>query len=381
MLNPVRWLGATQMFVRMLLKLAMVGKNKAAPANVQHAPAVLEHGARAQCDVRPGDKVMWGYWHSGRATMPGYCEFCVRTWLARNPGWKVVVLDEDMLSSYLDPSDLPSTFGSLKVQHRSDIVRVAVLRRFGGIYMDVSTFCLQGFERIFTMRGGPNLLLSGPTDGAFTADAAAHFPNNALLIARRPGDPILGEWHRRVLAYAEHPCGTIDEMEKDPGFARVRPFLRDPGLGVLKPSVTYLAYLFLLMDLLAYDDAWTDRVASGVGLLPTGSWTFDFFVLLDAPADGVFAWHFAGFLRRIVGWLAVRWGDDEGRARAICQRVSVVKSSSDGNVEMHKPANWFVHPSRRSTLARVWRAAADPHSGQPQASLDGMQPWPRGRLK
>ena len=38
MLNPLRWLGATNMFIGMLLKLAMVGKNKASPANVRLRP-------------------------------------------------------------------------------------------------------------------------------------------------------------------------------------------------------------------------------------------------------------------------------------------------------------------------------------------------------
>ena len=370
------------MFFGMLSKLAMVGKNKSTPTKVEYAPALLNSNDRQIRTIKPGDKVIWGYWHSGRSSMPGYCEFCVRTWEARNPGWKVIILDEASLSTYVQPEDLPSTFGSLKVQHQSDIVRLAVLIRFGGVYLDVSTFCLQGFDEIFSagvQKGGPSLLLTGPTDGTFHSDPYTRFPNNALIVARKPGDPILQEWRRRILAYSEHPCANVAEMETHPAFHRVCHLFRDRGLGVLQPSVGYLAYLFLLMDILGYDEEWSRKVASGVGLLPTDAWTFDFFVLLDPPRDGTYTWNFTGFVRRLVRFLNVRWGDNAALADAIRERVAVVKSSSDGNVEMHKPAEWFVQSQRRTTLARLWRAASDPESGQPQASLKGLRMWPRGK--
>eukprot|EP00964_Phaeocystis_antarctica_P081945 scaffold51320_cov69-Phaeocystis_antarctica.AAC.1 len=146
--------GATGGFIAILKKTVslLAFDLKGTPATISHAPAVLSAsgGADGGGDkVRPGDKVIWGYWHSGRAALPGFCEFCVRTWEARNPAWKVVVIDEASLGEYLEAADLPSTFGSLKVQHQSDIVRIAVLRRFGGVYLDVSTVCLQGLDDVF----------------------------------------------------------------------------------------------------------------------------------------------------------------------------------------------------------------------------------------
>ena len=88
-------------------------------------------------------------------------------------------------------------------------------------------------------------------------------PNNPALIARTPGDPVLAEWHRRVLLHVEAPCASVGEMEGHPAFARVRHLLRDEGLGVMKDSVCYMSILFLLFDLLAFDDEWATRVASG----------------------------------------------------------------------------------------------------------------------
>lgn len=75
----------------------------------------------------------------------------------------------------------------------------------------------------------------------------------------------------------------------------------------------------------------------------------------------------------------VRWGDDPAKAKAICESAMIIKSSSDANTELKMPAEWFkkTHPS--TTLERVWKAAVDPASGQPQATLAGAIQVPRGK--
>ena len=245
-------------------------------------------------------------------------------------------------------------------------------------------------------------------------------PNNPALIARTPGDPILAEWHRRVLRFVEAPCASVGEMEGHPAFARVRHLLRDEGLGVVKDSVCYMSILFLLFDLLAFDDEWAARVASGarargarpaplpplslppspsphsprssplahsparrgagVGVLPTRAWSFDFLVLLGPSADGRYHWDLCTFLGRFVGLAKVRWFDEPERAKAILASVALCKCSTDGFPEIDKPPDFFARPSMDTTLTRVWRAAADPAATTTQASLAGLLlGFPRGK--
>ena len=246
-------------------------------------------------------------------------------------------------------------------------------------------------------------------------------PNNPALIARTPGDPVLAEWHRRVLLHVEAPCASVGEMEGHPAFARVRHLLRDEGLGVMKDSVCYMSILFLLFDLLAFDDEWAARVASGarargarpaplpplslppsppphsprscsplahsparrgagVGVLPTRAWSFDFLVLLGPSADGRYHWDLCTFLGRFVGLAKVRWFDEPERAKAILASVALCKCSTDGFPEIDKPPDFFARPSMDTTLTRVWRAAADPAAPTTQASLAELLPgFPRGK--
>ena len=117
-------------FLKMMNRLVKPGAHKKTPAQVQSIE--LQTWTEPSADaISTGSKVLWGYWHTGRENLHPFCELCVRTWEARHPKWTVVILSDSSFKTYVSPSDMPSTFESLKVQHRSDIVRFAVLRRFG----------------------------------------------------------------------------------------------------------------------------------------------------------------------------------------------------------------------------------------------------------
>merc|ERR1719356_582745 len=55
---------------------------------------------------------------------------------------------------WLDASDLPDNYDDLKIQHRSDAIRIALLERYGGAWIDVSTFLLKPLSEIFPMEAG-----------------------------------------------------------------------------------------------------------------------------------------------------------------------------------------------------------------------------------
>jgi len=147
----------------MMNRLAKAGSNKKTPAKVETIER--QPWTEPSEDAIPvGSKVLWGYWHTGRKNMPPFCELCVRTWEARHPNWTVVILSDSNYKTYVGPSDLPSTFESLKVQHRSDIIRFAVLKRFGGVYLDVSTVCMKSFDGIWDNPGDAEVMLGLPYD-------------------------------------------------------------------------------------------------------------------------------------------------------------------------------------------------------------------------
>jgi hypothetical protein len=345
---------------KLLAKLQSVSKSKATPARV--VSRAREPWPEPDPRRFNTTKILWGFWDRGRAALPGQAEFAVRTWQTRHPDWAIVILSDDTYRDYVSPSDLPTTFNSLKVQHRSDILRLAVLARFGGAYLDVSTIIFRSFDGIWDSAADELYLTTAVDVGIGNASFA--LANNALLMAPRRGNRVIMEWHRRLVEYAERPCETTAEMQRHAAFKRVAPYLTDPALGVLKDVGPYCSFLWILADLLHFDP---DFANEKVIVLPQRRWTFDFFCFTsslgftdvdDPSADKPIAsWSSLALLREIFRWVPVRFDDDPLRARRLLDKISVIKVSSDGAVDYHQPPEW--HLAMQSTLGRLNRAAAN----------------------
>eukprot|EP00747_Dinoflagellata_sp_TGD_P186114 gnl/TRDRNA2_/TRDRNA2_42992_c0_seq1.p1 gnl/TRDRNA2_/TRDRNA2_42992_c0~~gnl/TRDRNA2_/TRDRNA2_42992_c0_seq1.p1 ORF type:complete len:448 (+),score=84.44 gnl/TRDRNA2_/TRDRNA2_42992_c0_seq1:140-1483(+) len=117
---------------------------------LEEAEQKLGHDLDSAADVSPdgdaGDtpRIIWTYWDQGFSEMPEFNKLCIETWKVTNPSWRVVVLDWESASSCVSPGDLPPSFDKMKrPQHRADCVKLAVLRRRGGVWMDSSMMLWQ----------------------------------------------------------------------------------------------------------------------------------------------------------------------------------------------------------------------------------------------
>jgi len=77
-------------------------------------------------------------------------DICIRSWKALNPDWEVRVLNETTKSKWLDSSDLPTDYDKQAIQHKSDAVRIALLVKYGGVWIDASVFMLRPLEQILS---------------------------------------------------------------------------------------------------------------------------------------------------------------------------------------------------------------------------------------
>ena len=84
--------------------------------------------------------IAWTYWAQGREDFNTCLSLCEKSWNTIGGFDSIVVLDRENLADYLDLSELPPTFSTLPVQFQSDLVRLHVLARHGGIWLDTSTF-------------------------------------------------------------------------------------------------------------------------------------------------------------------------------------------------------------------------------------------------
>ena len=118
-------------------------------------------------------KVVWMYWEQGWDSAPAVVRECRRSWEHHNPDWEIRCLDGATASEYFDlESWVPgaagprwvwslrrtacNTYGRLRhrrlrlrmvgtrtlsVQGRSNILRIHLLARYGGVWADATLWC------------------------------------------------------------------------------------------------------------------------------------------------------------------------------------------------------------------------------------------------
>ena len=95
---------------------------------------------------RPVPKIIWMFWHSGLNEAPEIVHRSLTTWQHFNPDHDVRFLDLAATEKLLGV-DLQVVFGKASVDlgwaQKSDIIRMMLLAKFGGIWADATTFCLR----------------------------------------------------------------------------------------------------------------------------------------------------------------------------------------------------------------------------------------------
>ena len=141
-------------------------------------------------------RTIWCLWLQGWAHAPDLVKACAASWRRHNPDWSLRLLSRDTLEGYLDPLPQPAAAaGPVPVEALSDVVRIELLHRFGGIWADSTVYCLRPLDHWIDQampsgffafnRPMPDVMLS------------------SWFLAAEPGSYVVDTWHRRVHAYWE----------------------------------------------------------------------------------------------------------------------------------------------------------------------------------
>ncbi len=96
--------------------------------------------------MSPIPKRFWCLWFQGENRAPYIVKQCLSSWRSKNPSWDIVVLDEDNIARYID-IDVQAM---LRLGHSyaliSDLVRLKVLLKYGGVWGDATTYCISPLD-------------------------------------------------------------------------------------------------------------------------------------------------------------------------------------------------------------------------------------------
>ena len=89
---------------------------------------------------------VWVFWWQGESNMPEILKVCQKSrkvFLSEHP---VILLTKDNIKKFVCLDNLiwqKFDAGELRIQHLADIIRVNLLRDYGGLWLDASVFCMK----------------------------------------------------------------------------------------------------------------------------------------------------------------------------------------------------------------------------------------------
>lgn len=196
------------------------------------------------------EKRIWFLWLQGIDAAPPLVQRCLESWRFWNPGWKVELLDETRLPTLLPEDGVRlERWSRLSPPARSDLIRLNLLCRHGGVWTDATCLCRRPLDVWL-----PPLLKGG----FFAFDAPTRRnPLSTWFLASEPGGALIRGWRDAANAYweigTERTPVSIRELSKHPDYAEHRrdtSLWLDPERPEFRTLYPYFWVHYLFSDLL-----------------------------------------------------------------------------------------------------------------------------------
>lgn len=172
-------------------------------------------------------KIIWLYWEQGWDKAPETVSACKKSWQYYNPDWEVRCLDAKTIKKYFNieqwlPGDPIKTTGDkliswfrdslekilhksvrvfvnkqkrMKLPHKSDIIRINLISRYGGVWADATLWCNKPLNQWISPHIKQGFFaLSQPWEGMLCS--------NFFLISL-PNSYIANSWKKSIYDYWE----------------------------------------------------------------------------------------------------------------------------------------------------------------------------------
>lgn len=163
-------------------------------------------------------KKIWIFWENKDkgSSLPDIVQRCVDLAQKMNPGYVITVLNSDNFTGYVDDEDkqVPRVFRD-SLPAKSDYIRICVLRKNGGIWMDASVICQKPFDDwLFDHAQGCEYI--GVYNHTFTSKEmlnVAPIPES-WFFACLPGSDFMNAWYNEMkeVDMAGGPAKYIDRV-------------------------------------------------------------------------------------------------------------------------------------------------------------------------
>lgn len=151
-------------------------------------------------------RIIWSYWHA--VELPPVVAACVANWRRHARGYTIRLLHRDTALAALDGLPLPPAFETWPAYRQADWLRVALVGRHGGLWLDASLFLTRSPDWLLALatrrRGFAGFHLNATDSVAGESTACPYLEN--WCFAAPPGDRFVLAWEaelRRAMVHGE----------------------------------------------------------------------------------------------------------------------------------------------------------------------------------
>lgn len=146
-------------------------------------------------------KIIWTYWEGNRNVVVNEC---IKSWKTYMPDYKINILNSKNIHLYMDTKQIK--FWNDSPQRNSDFVRLIVLSKYGGIWMDASIYATKSLDWIDKERKGKGVV-------GYYLPSNVTIPKYPVIdswfIACIPKHPFILKWRDEFMSMNSYP--TIDD--------------------------------------------------------------------------------------------------------------------------------------------------------------------------
>jgi mannosyltransferase OCH1-like enzyme len=149
-------------------------------------------------------KIIWTYWDNPQ--VPDFVEKCRKNWEKFAPNYEIRYLNKNNIENYV--TNMPENWQSLPPYRQADVLRLKLLEKYGGIWMDASILLMENPDKFV---GGDVTLFTSP----MTTNADPIYEN--WFIASTPNNKIIKKWIVEVEKAIKDPkayLASISEYNK-----------------------------------------------------------------------------------------------------------------------------------------------------------------------
>jgi hypothetical protein len=145
-------------------------------------------------------KIIWTYWD--KPQIPEFVQICQKNWRKFAPNYKIHILHKNNVEEWVN---MPIRWQNLPPYRQADILRLKLLEKYGGIWMDASILLMEN----------PDKFVEGDLTLFMTPNSGMDNPvYENWFIASSRQNLIIKKWIKEVLIAIKNPKKYIDKSDK-----------------------------------------------------------------------------------------------------------------------------------------------------------------------